>query len=68
MSAQIHVFRCLTDNIGALIHDPNTGTCAAIDAPGGRRRSWRRSAETGWELTEILVTHRHADHVQAIAP
>ena len=33
MPAEIHVFRCLEDNIGALVHDPATGACAAIDAP-----------------------------------
>ena len=25
-------------------------------------------AETGWRLSDIIVTHRHADHVQAIEP
>jgi hypothetical protein len=33
MSAEIRAFRCLSDNIGALIHDPATGACAAVDAP-----------------------------------
>ena len=27
------VFRCLSDNNGALIHDPATGACAALGAP-----------------------------------
>jgi hydroxyacylglutathione hydrolase len=67
MTAQIHVFRCLSDNIGALIHDPASGMCAAIDAPE-EAPILAALAETGWELSEILVTHRHADHVQAIAP
>jgi hydroxyacylglutathione hydrolase len=67
MPAEIHVFRCLQDNIGALIHDPATGACAAIDAP--EEAPIRRALEeTGWELSDILVTHRHADHVQGIAP
>ena len=67
MPAEIRVFRCLSDNIGALIHDPATGACAAIDAPeeGPIRQALE---ETGWRLSEILVTHRHADHVQAIEP
>ena len=29
MPAEIHAFRCLSDNIGALVHDPSTGACAA---------------------------------------
>lgn len=67
MPAEIYVFRCLTDNIGALVHDPNTGMCAAIDAPE-EGPILAALAHTGWELSEILVTHRHADHVQAIGP
>jgi hydroxyacylglutathione hydrolase len=65
MPAEIRVFRCLSDNIGALIHDPATGACAAIDAPeeGPIRQALD---ETGWQLSDILVTHRHADHVQGI--
>jgi hydroxyacylglutathione hydrolase len=65
MSAQIHVFRCLEDNIGALIHDPSTGACAAIDAPE-EGPILAALAERGWTLSDILVTHRHADHVQGI--
>ena len=65
MPAEIHVFRCLQDNIGALIHDPQTGACAAIDAPE-EGPILAALNETGWGLTDILVTHRHADHIQAI--
>jgi hydroxyacylglutathione hydrolase len=65
MSAQIHAFLCLQDNIGVLIHDPNTGACAAIDAPE-EGPILAALAEKGWQLTDILVTHRHSDHVQGI--
>lgn len=65
MAAEIHVFRCLDDNIGALIRDPTTGTCAAIDAPE-EAPILKALSETGWKLSDILVTHRHADHVQGI--
>lgn len=67
MSAHIHVFRCLQDNIGVLLHDPNTGATAAIDAPE-ERGILSALSETGWRLSDILVTHRHSDHVQAVAP
>src|SRR6478672_3000220 len=67
MTAEIRVFRCLADNIGVLIHDPASGACAAVDAP--EEEPIRRALEeTGWRLSEILVTHRHQDHVQAIEP
>jgi hydroxyacylglutathione hydrolase len=67
MSAQIHAFLCLQDNIGVLIHDPNTGACAAIDAPE-EGAILAALTQTGWKLTDILVTHRHSDHVQAVEP
>jgi hydroxyacylglutathione hydrolase len=67
MTAEIRVFRCLSDNIGALIHDPATGACAAIDAPE-EGPILSALQETGWTLSDILVTHRHADHVQGIEP
>src|SRR5215207_1226645 len=67
MPAEIHVFRCLEDNIGALVHDPGTGACAAIDAPE-EAPILAALEEKGWRLSDILVTHRHADHIQGIAP
>ena len=67
MPAEIRVFRCLSDNIGALIHDPATGACAALDAPE-EAPIIKALEETGWTLSEIIVTHRHADHVQGIEP
>jgi hydroxyacylglutathione hydrolase len=65
MPAEIRVFRCLSDNIGALIHDPVTGACAAVDAPD-EALIVKALDEAGWTLSEIIVTHRHGDHVQGI--
>src|SRR5919112_3832878 len=67
MPAEIRVFPCLQDNIGALVHDPATGACAAIDAPE-EGPILKALQETGWRLSDILVTHRHADHIQGIEP
>jgi hydroxyacylglutathione hydrolase len=66
MSAQTHLFRCLSDNFGVLVHDPGSGATAAIDAPeaGPVETALRTS---GWKLTDILVTHHHADHIGGIA-
>lgn len=65
MAVETHVFRCLSDNIGVLVRDTATGACASIDAPDAQAVA-AALAETGWRLTDILVTHSHADHVQGI--
>src|SRR3974377_2636714 len=66
MAAQTRLFRCLQDNYGVLVHDPATGATASIDAPeAGPVEAALRA--TGWRLTDILVTHHHADHTGGIA-
>jgi hydroxyacylglutathione hydrolase len=66
MSAEIHLFRCLQDNYGVLVHDPGTGATAAIDAPEASPVESALKA-TGWTLSDILVTHHHGDHTGGIA-
>lgn len=66
MTAEIRVFPCLSDNIGYLIHDPATKATAAIDAPDDKPIIAALQRE-GWTLTDILVTHHHADHTDGIA-
>ena len=65
MPAQTRLFRCLSDNFGVLLHDPATGATAAIDAPEAAAVE-AALQETGWKLTDILVTHHHADHTDGI--
>ncbi|MBW9065334.1 hydroxyacylglutathione hydrolase [Rhizobium herbae] len=61
---ELDLFLCRTDNFGVLVHDPETGATASIDAPeeqpilGALKRR-------GWTLTHILTTHHHPDHVSA---
>jgi len=66
MAAEIRVFPCLSDNFGYLIHDAATGATASIDAPEAAPIIAALERE-GWTLTDILVTHHHADHVGGIA-
>ena len=66
MPAETHLFPCLNDNYGVLLHDPSTGTTAAIDAPEAAPVE-AALQERGWRLTDILVTHHHADHTGGIA-
>ena len=62
---EIRTFLCRSDNIGVLIRDPASGACAAIDVPEAGPVLAVLDAE-GWQLTDILVTHRHADHIEGI--
>jgi hydroxyacylglutathione hydrolase len=66
MAAEIRTFPCLSDNFGYLIHDPATKATASIDAPeaGPIIKALERE---GWNLTDILITHHHHDHVGGVA-
>jgi hydroxyacylglutathione hydrolase len=66
MPAKTHLFRCLKDNFGVLLYDPASGATAAIDAPEAGPVEAALKA-TGWRLSDILVTHHHADHTGGIA-
>jgi hydroxyacylglutathione hydrolase len=66
MAADIHQFLCLKDNFGVLIHDPATLATAAVDAAEAAPILSALESRQ-WELTDILVTHHHFDHVQGIA-
>ncbi len=65
MAAQTHVFLCLKDNFGVLVHDPASGATASIDAPEAAPVE-AALQKTGWHLTHILVTHHHGDHTAGI--
>lgn len=65
MAPHISQFICLTDNFGVLVHDPQTRATAAIDAPDAAPILAALAARE-WALTDILITHHHADHVQGI--
>ena len=66
MAAEIRTFSCLNDNFGYLIHDVETKATASIDAPeaGPILKALERE---GWQLTDILITHHHGDHVGGVA-
>jgi hydroxyacylglutathione hydrolase len=65
MPAETHLFPCLKDNYGVLLHDKATGATAAIDVPDAQPVE-AALKKKGWRLTDILVTHHHADHTQGI--
>jgi len=66
MPAETHLFKCLSDNYGVLLHDSGSGATASIDAPEAAPVEAALKA-TGWRLTDILVTHHHHDHTGGIA-
>jgi hydroxyacylglutathione hydrolase len=65
MTTHVRQFLCLKDNYGVLVHDSATGATAAIDAPDGEAVIAAAEA-AGWTLTDALVTHHHADHIQGL--
>jgi hydroxyacylglutathione hydrolase len=65
MPAETRLFLCLKDNYGVLVHDTESGATASIDAPEAAPVEAALKA-AGWKLTDILVTHHHADHTDGI--
>jgi hydroxyacylglutathione hydrolase len=60
---EIHQFICRDDNYGVLVHDHQTGTTVSIDAPDATAVT-QHLKKRGWQLTHILTTHHHIDHVE----
>ena len=65
MATSVQQFLCLTDNYGVLLHDSATGATASIDAPEAEP-ILTAAKERGWRLTDVLLTHHHADHIQGV--
>jgi len=59
----LDVFLCRTDNFGVLVHDPETGLTASIDAPDAGAVE-KAAARRGWTISHIFTTHHHTDHVE----
>lgn len=62
---RFHQFLYGSDNYGVLMHDPETGQTAAIDAGDGAAYQ-AELVETGWQLSHILLTHHHWDHTDGV--
>ena len=58
---EIHMFPCLADNYGYLLHDAEAGVTAAVDTPDAAAIAGQLDMR-GWRLTHILNTHHHSDH------
>ena len=66
MPLEILTIPCLSDNYAFLAHDAASGETALIDAPEAAP-ILAALAETGWRLTQVLLTHHHWDHVEGLA-
>lgn len=64
MVLAIEQFNCRSDNFGVLIHDPDSGLTASIDAPE-EGPIVAKLNEMNWRLDHIFTTHHHTDHVEA---
>jgi hydroxyacylglutathione hydrolase len=65
MGLIVDVFSARSDNYGYLVCDEASGRVAAIDAPEAQAIE-TALLHRGWTLTDILITHHHGDHTEAI--
>lgn len=65
MSVEVVLVPCLADNYAVLVHEPATGATAVVDAPAAAPILGALAAR-GWRLTDILLTHHHHDHIEAV--
>lgn len=65
MPAEIVLVPCLSDNYAVLLKDAASDTVALVDAPEAPP-ILKALDERGWRLTDILITHKHADHVAGL--
>jgi hydroxyacylglutathione hydrolase len=65
MALELVCVPCLKDNFAFLLRDAASGEVALVDAPEAAPILAALQAR-GWNLTRILVTHHHDDHIQAV--
>jgi hydroxyacylglutathione hydrolase len=67
MALELVTVPCLKDNYAFLIHDPDTGQTAGVDAPEPGPIQAALAAR-GWTLSDIWITHHHWDHIDGVEP
>ena len=58
---EFHQYPYGGDNYGVLVHDPQSGATASIDA-GDASATMAALESCGWTLSHLLLTHHHGDH------
>lgn len=66
VSPEINAIPAFDDNYIWLITEPGTKACAVVD-PGDEEPVLAKLAELDLELSAILITHKHYDHVGGVA-
>lgn len=64
MALEIEQFMCHSDNFGILARNPDSGEAFLVDAPQ-EAPILAAIERTGWRPATLLITHHHADHVEA---
>lgn len=57
---------CLADNYAVIVHAPQSGETAVIDAPDAAAIQATLD-QRGWHLSHLFVTHHHTDHTGGVA-
>ena len=65
MALEILTIPCLSDNYAYLVHNAATGETALVDVPEAPPLLAALSAR-GWQLTDVLLTHHHWDHIDGL--
>lgn len=65
MPAEIVLIPCLSDNYAVLLKDTASSAVVLVDAPEAPPIA-KALEERGWTLTDILITHKHPDHVAGV--
>ena len=66
MSFELVTIPCLSDNYAFLAHDLETKATLLVDAPEPDP-ILVKLREKNWDLTHILITHHHWDHVDGLS-
>jgi len=65
MAFELITVPCLSDNYAFLMHDPDDGTTLLVDVPEAAPILDVVNTK-GWDITHVLLTHHHPDHVQGL--
>jgi hydroxyacylglutathione hydrolase len=65
MPIEVVTVPCLSDNYAFVLHETATGDTAVVDAPEAAPILAALEGR-GWKLSQVWITHHHADHVQAV--